>query len=319
MRYYYLKIDGKIICKLDEKNPIAPRLVFNIANFGNLGDSRPSNITLYNMPTSLFTQAESYKGKTIELRAGIKATGFSKIQGLKSTETDIIYLGKIENVVTAWWGKETYITFLINSLGKADQAKFVAQIDRGDSIATKIKDLIDKYLQGLNYNVTIDANAQDVLSPTTSTIPLQPSKEQMAGLRYFNDFLLKFGLIMSLKGQNIIIRKLDELPTQSGSNQIDAVELITQPVFEKIDVIKIEVALNPKYTLLSKVALPANIPLAPSEDLSSADAGGIIRADTKGSLLSKGTYLITSVMHLGDSRNSDVESWATSMLCQRQG
>ncbi|HEC1823336.1 TPA: hypothetical protein R1765_001960 [Campylobacter coli] len=318
MRYYSLVVNNQIVAKLDSNNPIAPRLVFNMGNYGDIMYSRPSTISLYNMPTSFFTDVNKYKNKTIQLIAGISSEGFTKKQGIDSTQSDTIYIGKIENVVTAWLGRETIVTFLINSIGKVEGSAYVAQIDRGEQVASKIKDLMSKYLQGKNYNITIDPSATNVTSQTSTTIPLNPNKKSIEGLRYFGSILSRFGLIMSISGQNIQIRKLEDYSSSTGITQIKAEDLLSQPVAEGIGLVKIEVALNPGLVLFSKISLPNNIPLAPSEDLASSGIGQVIRADAKGNLIMKGVYIIISVIHAGDSRNNDVQSWSTTLICQRQ-
>ncbi|EGV1470913.1 hypothetical protein JF110_001638 [Campylobacter jejuni] len=317
MRYYNLIVDNQIIAKLDSNNPIAPRLVFNIGNYGDISYSKPSSITLYNLPTSFFTDINKFKNKILQLSAGISSEGFSKKQGLKSTQTDTLYLGKVENIITAWHGRDTIVTFLINSIGKATEAKFMAQIDRGEQVADKVKVLMDKYLEGKNYNIRIDSSAKNITADSIATVPLKPTKDTIEGLRYFNNVLLKFGLNLAISGQNLTIRKIDDFATSTGEITILAEELLTQPVSEAIDLIKIEIALNPGITLFSKVKLPSNIPLAPSEDLASAGIGQLIRANVKGSLIMKGSYVVINVIHTGDSRNVDVGSWSTILLCQR--
>ncbi|HDZ5057809.1 TPA: hypothetical protein RTG63_001672 [Campylobacter jejuni] len=318
MRYYTLLIDNQPIAKLNSKNPIAPRLVFNLGNYGDIAYSKPSSITLYNLPTSFFTNIDKFRNKIVHLMGGISSEGFSKVQGLTSTQTDTLYLGKVDNIVTSWQGRETIVTFLINSIGKVNNAKFVTQIDRGDRVADKVKQLIDKYLEGKNYSVKIDTSATNITANSLATVPLKPTKDTIEGLRYFNSVLTKFGLNLAVSGQNLTIRKIDDFSISKGEITILAEELLTQPVAEAIDLVKIEIALNPGIMLFSKIKLPPNIPLAPSEDLSSAGIGQLIRTDVKGNLIMKGTYVVINVIHSGDSRNTDVSSWSTILLCQRQ-
>lgn len=325
MRYFEFSV-GEHKFSLNENNPSEVRIVFDISATDNVEFSRPTIITLYNVGINFFIIAKQFKGQSMLLRAGVKAKGFSLKQGIEPVTNDVLFVGLVDDVLTAWEGKETKVSFLGRTLPslKRENAKdyYVAQIEQGQSVAQSIKTIIARYMLDMGKKVTleIDPNAIQVTTKQKQTMPLRPPKDYLSGLRYFNEILKKFGLTIAQKEDTILIAPINTLERTSASGVMTILKtsLISQPTYADYHTISLQVVLNGKYRLNQFVQLPQEIPLATGDV---GGAGALIQRSAGGSagfLIMQGIFLIIEANHIGDSRNADPMSWATNLLCVRQ-
>ena len=324
MRYYRFVVGGQLF-ELSSSNPNEVRIVFDITSVDDVEYSRPAIISLYNVSSTFFTLAKQFKNTPMILQAGIKNVGLARRLNFDMPLNDILFMGLVDDVLTAWEGKETVVHFLGRTLPSlnypVDSMYYVASIKAGQPISQAVGLIISKYLIEMRKptTITIDPSTLSITSKQKQDLPIRPPKNYISGLRYFSKFLKSFGLVLSQDGENLTITTLEVLTrtTLAGVAMISKTSLLSQPVYENNETISLQVALDGKYQLGQYVMLPPDIPLATGSIISE---GGLIQraqGDT-GFLIMQGVFLTKEVHHIGDSRNIDAMAWATNMLCVRQ-
>lgn len=322
MRYYKLEIDGATIAELNENNPFAPRLVANIQAYESYLTAAPASITIYNVPMRFFGLAKSFENKILCLKAGIKNSLLTRQQNLTPTADDIVYYGRIKNVLTSWDERDTAATFLLYGFGLSENEKSeiinkAFTIHRADNVADFFASVLREWAKSENKIVEITNKAKQVFYKDRASFTLKLSDSDINSqtpIQYIASLMKPYDLELSV-GHKYTIRHNSENITDSMPKTLKADELINQPSFANVNTIQCEISLNPRYKLLDLIQMPQEIPLKTMGLI--GGVGDILKATAQGSLIMKGTYKIQSISHTLDSRNTSPQSWATQFLAIR--
>lgn len=322
MRFYEISIDGTTWFKLDEQHASALRLVFNISNYNEFSPSSNLNfITLYNTPLSFIKAVESFKGKKVVLKAGLKNIGFSsRIYKDTASLSDTLFEGAISSAFTQFNGREVATTFLLGELEQyVLQENFEYQINTDNPIANEVKNALLAMFKIKGLSVQVDPNTLSVKSQTTQTLKIKPDKA--SPLQAVAAFCMKYGLSLSVSGLSIGIHKKDATSENSlVTHHLKAQDFLSQPQYENLSLVSMGLVMKPALTIGQTIIIPPEVTLnaeAFISDIAQLNAVTSLQQNKPLSLIG-GTFEIIQVNHIGDSRSTSAENWSTQVLAVRK-
>lgn len=311
MRYYKLQIDTITIFELNEKNPYAPRLRFNI-QFINSELPTLSYIEIFNVDFAYFKNPKQFIGKEIKLFAGMKETKLNGLFGYKNKIPEsLVYKAYINNVITNWnVGESTSVVFATGPKIKENSKKkpFLLNIKVGDNLVSKYKECIKYFYENPIIKdlteiytainpIKVEINNLSELSAITKSIKLKNSKEYITINHDLSGFY--FDLINA------------ERYNTSGLINIEPYMLLEQPQFITDTKIQLSLILNSMFSQNKLITFSNNNIMNLSSILNSNTRQSDVPLSPK--MIISGKYRIVSVWHIGDSVDMNPQAWATNI------
>lgn len=300
-----LEWNNKLSFVLNEKNPYAIRITFNIQNFSDAGTYTPSVLTLYNAPTAFFTCAQTLVGATVTVKAGIKQSTFTNKLNLTMSNNDTLYIGNVARVVPNYSGKDPSVAILLGSFIDKEGISCIEALEKGGKVADYIKKVLNKLYNSVS--VTIDESAESVTLEDKQTY-----QSKFASLPEVTAFADKFNLKLSIASNRVTIYKA----TKQVSNAIQpfkpkAQDFLSQPEMQNLTDIQCLFALRGDLQLQQKIIFDYSLAMSGGSLLD--DSNALAGFQNPNAILTSGEFTITGIWHTGDSRNSSAEAWATTI------
>lgn len=295
MRYYELFIDGVSLFKLDKDNPIAPRITFDLKQY-DAGSTMPYGIiTLNNLDRTFFQKSKSLIGKRIELYASLKESPITKLFNIKTIENNLIAYGYIANCYfNAYTGKKADNEFFITIAPSSEKSNnaFLLDIKIGDNL----KDKITEALRYIYSNVRITKKGLTI--PASYNEKLTIDSFQQA-----RSFCEKYDIKIVRNSNGFLITDTQEvIDNEVILNPEDFLEMPTQI---RQGIIQASLNMRGDLDLSTKITIPQSMfaSINPSDEFNLIYNKSFI----------SGSFKITKIWHLGDSRGNNAMSWSTNI------
>lgn len=293
MRAYTLKIDGKPLFFLDEKNPNAPRLTFDFTQT-NTTDIPNSIITIDNPSIEFLGNLNKLIGKKIELRASVKEDALTKKYGITPILNDLIGTGFISGAVANSYSSTTnsQVMLTIRAGAKVDEKLF--EIKKGDQVKSKIKNALNALFPDTQISIV---NPQDIQASQSETL-------KIVGLGDLQTFAFKYKLFIVRSSTGFAIMSKEE-SLQIPPKILQPQDFLTKPTQIRTSTLSMFLHLRGDLALGSQVTIPNSMfATVPPQTK-------FILAKPKAYV--SGTYTIQSIRHIGDSRGIGALLWATNI------
>ena len=298
-------INNNLHFVLDETNPYAIRITFNIQHFSDAGVYTPSVLTMYNPPTSFFSCAGALVGSTVKISAGIKPSVFTSKLNLSTDVNTLLYIGNVARVVPQYTGKDPSVAILLGSFIDSNNTEQVEPLEKGGSISEYLQKILNKLYPSVS--VEIAENAKDKTLQDKQTYQNKFSKlDEVSALAN------KFGLRLAIMANKIKIYDMEN-PKDDSIEPFKPKEqdFLTQPELQSLSEIQCVFALNASLQLGQDIELPSGMAMNGGSLLE--DSNALAGVSNLNALITSGTYTIKGIWHTGDSRNSSAEAWATTI------
>lgn len=296
-------------------NPSGLGIKFSITFFDDAESSSiPNTIEVFNCDTKFYKNAKSYIGKTLSLAAGFDKSVFATKAGYTRFGLSNLYSGKITAVIP------NYSNFTSPSVIFAMSGSYTSYTDGifktlsldGPQISVyKIIDWLEQYkAPGIVIKPNVEILTASTLSTSTITISANTMTEALNKLQYFgiSSQLSKNTLTLGYRTPGTL-SGADQYLQAFGAKKLVAEELVSQPQIINRVTSQVTTALRGDIGLGDYVNLPGNL----LSSLNSTDFSSVNILKTDLAVFAGGTFQVTGVNHLGDSRNPSPESWVTSL------
>lgn len=300
-------VKDKLHFVLDETNPYAMRITFNIQHFSDAALYVPSVLTLYNAPTAFFGQSgQALVGASVTIKAGIKPSVYTSKLDLTTDVNTLLYIGNVARIVPQYTGKDPSVAILLGSFTTKSSGIQVEALEKGASISEYIKKILLKLYPSISVKIANSAKNKTLQDKQTY-------QNKFSKLEEVTSFADRFGLKLAVFNNNVNIYapyskvKDDTVAPFTPKEQ----DFLTQPEMQTLSEIQCVFALNASLQLGQVINLPSNM----------AMNGGSLVSDTNplagfrniNAILTSGNYTINGIWHTGDSRNNSAEAWATTI------
>jgi hypothetical protein len=319
MRYYHLLINGKELCSQSIKNPSGLNIQFNIQTY-NAGETANSELTIYNPPLWMFGEYQSLYNQKVELFAGIQATPTTNMIGLVPSKQDLITSGYVAGVFPDWNGADMQMTLVLNQAppyltnedGTIDISKTPGAYQFNLSAGVDPTNQIIEALSVIAPGVPFSSIVSDFITPSECHAPVY----SVAGMA---PILASWGLKLMMGGEGYILSSRDNA-FQGNTIQLKKTDFLSQPSALDVSTIAITSFLRGDIRLGDTVVMPEDIfvGIARLGDTLGSSAGLEDWLKTSGKnifSMFSGAFTVTKIWHVGDIRNTDINSWATHMEC----
>lgn len=324
MRYYNLQILGlgkKYV--LDEKNPWGLDVVFTIQSSMSVSQALPSTFEILNGDITLFSNTQELKGKQVIFNAGIKNAPYLKNQQISPTTNLLpLFFAQIDASFASWeFTENRCVMAFSSSRPMASDNTFVMK--KGDIVAKVVAEFLIKNLTRNGYKapVIVEENALNTVFNNNSSIPFQFNGDKRSSndlIQKIAQFLKQFNLDIKYKANVNEYRiystkeQLINLFSLSPPVLLHPTSLLSQPVWEDASKVTLEMALDPRVVLGSKLFLPTNLELFSNN---TGFGNILLKSAMDARIIKNGYYDVIEVMHIGDSRNTDTKAWSTVCKC----
>lgn len=317
LRAFKLKIglDPRDTLTFGMDNPSGLGIKFSLAFFdGAESSSIPNTVEVFNCDTKFYKNAKSYIGKTLSLAAGFDKSVFAIKAGYTKFNLSNLYSGKITSVIP------NYSSFTDPSVIFAVSGSYTSYTDKtfkalelnGPSLsAYKIVNWLEQYkAPGVVIKPSTEMLTLHTLSTSTVTISASTMTEALDKLESFgiNSSLSKNTITLGYKAPGMLGGALQYLQAFAAKKLI-AEELVSQPQIINRVTSQVTTALRGDINLGDYVSLPGNL----LSSLGNTDFSSVNVLSSNLAVFAGGTFQVTGVNHLGDSRNPSPESWVTSL------
>lgn len=297
--------DNKLHFRLDESNPYALRVTFNIQHFGDAGTYIPSVLTIYNPPTAFFTCADALVGSTVTFKAGLKSSIYTKKLDLTLSNNDTLYIGNVARVVPNYVGKEPSVAILLGSFIDIKGVSCIEALEKGGKVGEYIKKVLLKLYPSLS--VTIAESAESVTLEDKQTY-----QSTFSSLNEITAFADGFKLKLAVSSNKVVIYN----PSQGGFSNADSFipksqDFLSQPEMQNLTDVQCVFALRGDLQLSQKILFNYNLAMNGGSLMD--DSNALAGFNNNNAIITSGEYTITGIWHTGDSRNSSAEAWATTI------
>lgn len=328
MRCYKIVVGGKTLFELNDKNPIAPRIRYQIQSFAD--NQGLAFIDVFNVEFSRFSGgAKALLDKEIEFHAWIEATPMNKLLGYKKELNTLIYKGYIINVIPNYnFGESTCITLALNqSPGSKKQdkkevkkEKIVFSVKKGQVVAHEAQRVLRKLYPNLSIDIA-KMQEMTILSLIAKTNLNQTISKVDDLIAVLNN--MKFGKdnknylqIYRNNTQKITIALNDFSKTDiplAYDFSISAYDLLEQPQYIDYQTIQLSVRPSGKYQITKTLRIPQTIAFNVSAISTRVPYYSEANGDYSNKLFFSGNFLIKEIWHIGDTHNIQAQQWATNI------
>lgn len=318
MRCYKIVVGGKTLFELNGKNPIAPRIRFDIRTYRD--QDALAVLEIYNLDFKYFVGNKSLINKELELHAWIAQTPMTRNIGYTNESSNtLIYRGKILNLVPNYnLGESTCLTILLGTAPKIEKKaekkvflNFKKDIFILNEITSALKKLYPdmiisssaskaKTLRQFLVKANMQTEVKDIndIQKVLDTIKLNNTKEH---IQIYND-----GKNRLIIGTNVLSESDVTLPNYS----IRVYDLLEQPQYIQNEAIQLSLRISGKYKILDTFLIPNNIAFNISSISSSVYNQNY---DYSQKVFFSGLFQINKVWHVGDTHNIQAQQWATNI------
>lgn len=294
MRFYKILIDGKPLFELNDKNPFAPRISFELKQFE--GSEVPNNIiSIYNVGIEFFGVLKKFIGKKFELYAGIKNQTLLNLYGVTEIKNNLIAYGYIAeiNANPNYSRTENQVFIVLRPSAKVADDPFLLELKAGDNLKEKLK----QSLQAIYSDVIVDIGGLSVLAKVKEKI-------KILNLAELQEVAKKNGIVIGRTTKGFLIDD-EESEIIATPRTLKPQDFLEVPSQIRTSTIQATLMLRGDLSLFSTIKIPeemfATIPLQTKFILAKPQA------------YIKGNYKIVKIWHVGDSRNKGSQSWATNI------
>lgn len=300
-------VRDKLHFVLDETNPYAMRVTFNIQHFSDAAVYVPSVLTLYNAPTAFFGQSgQALVGASVVVKAGIRPSVYTSKLNLTTEVNTLLYVGNVARVVPQYTGKDPSVAILLGSFTTESSGVQIEALEKGGSISEYIKKILLKLYPTIS--VIIDDSAKSKTLQDKQTYQNKFSK-----LEEVSQFADKFGLKLAVWSNSVKI--YDPYSKKKNTDVAPFIpkeqDFLTQPEMQSLTEVQCVFALNASLQLGQLINFPSN--MAVNAGSLTSDPSPLAGISNTNALLTSGDFTITGIWHTGDSRNSSAEAWATTV------
>ena len=325
MRCYKILINGKVLFELNAKNPIAPRIRFQIQNYED--NYSLAFIDIFNVEFSRFSGgSKALLDKQLELHAWIEATPMNKAIGYKKELNTLIYKDYITNVIPNYnFGESTCITLALGQKTKSDEKqlkkeKLVFKVSKGQVIAHEAQRILRRLYPNSSVNILktqeptiLSLIAKTNLSPIINNVDDLIST--LKGIKFGKDNSNHL-TIYGTSTQEIIIG-LNDLSVNNiplfYDFAVSDYELLEQPQYIDYSTIQISTRISGKYKTSKTLRLPQNMAFNVSAISSKVPHYSDQSGDFSNKLFFSGSFNIIEIWHIGDTHNIQAQQWATNI------
>ena len=315
MRYYRLLLDGQELCAQNAKNPTGLQIQFNIQTM-NEGDTANSEITVYNPPLWMFGEYMTLYNKKIELYAGVTATPISNLIGIEPAKQDLIVSGFIGAVFPDWNDANQQLTFILNQVpqyannpdGTVDFTKspggYQFRTKEGDKAIDAVKSALDVVAPG----VPVVDRTNGATIPFACTAPVFT-------VTALASVVSSWKLILMYSGQGYILNTRAS-PSYGQEIALKKQDFLCQPSALGVSEMAITTFIRGDIRMGDLISMPQDMFVGVtnlSGDIANSTGLDAYLKTTGRNLFTmfSGKWLVNAIWHVGDLRNTDVQSWAT--------
>lgn len=315
MRYYRLLLDGQELCGQNAKNPTGLEIQFNIQTM-NEGDTANSEITVYNPPLWMFGEYMTLYNKKIELFAGVTATPISNLIGIEPAKQDLIVAGFIGAVFPDWNGADQQMTFILNQspqyASNSDGTVDFTKSPGGYQFRTKVNDVAADSIKEALAQVAPGVPLVDRTNGATVKIPCTAPVFTVTALA---SVVSAWGLILMYSGQGYILNTR-AAPAYGQEIKLKKQDFLCQPSALGVSEMAITTFLRGDIRMGDLIEMPADMFVGVTnlsgEIANSTGLDAYLKTTGRNLFtLFSGKWLVNKIWHVGDLRNTDVQSWAT--------
>ena len=294
--------DPQLIIDYSPSNPQGCQVQFNIQQ-SNAGNTVNAEITVCNISPYYFTMNQNLFGKPVWLYAGMADSPLLRKIGYSGTY-GLIAQGYISRVIPEWNGSTSVISitfqpFLINNTG--NNTPYELYVQAGQDIRQKYKNIY-KLIGG------------DIQTLNMGNAPIKCIQSYT-------------GLVYTVADMSVLLQNQHGLTLQQTSNgfiissiigktiKLVPGDFLMQPSLVDFRRISITLMMRSDIQMGDIVTLPPEIYVGITALDSNANGGYVTDSSEfqKKTIFSlfHGSYFITDVWQLGDSRNTEAQAWAT--------
>lgn len=310
------------------QNRAALNIEFEVASFSGGMAALPGFISITNPTPDFFVEAQAYIGGKLVLRAGFEDSMFAKKIGYTFVSEDLIFVGKIANVLGDFSTNEPTL-FIFFSIDKDAQAKALEKQKQASKDADHEK---KKQLKELTLNIPAEAKVAPFLikgvqyftswlvkpdplllsltNPWTQTIALTAGTLETLLFLYKEYFDVE--IAVNTQQQLITLYESKGATFVTNAVELNSNDFLQQP--EILDfggsisgIVRLRADIQPG-TIVNIVGL-----MPSTAQLAAGVSGGFVSGTVDASkLFVLGSYRITQVTHKGAWANASPESWSTT-------
>lgn len=291
MRFYKIVIDEKPIIELNQGNPYAPRITFDLRQFE--GNEIPNAIiTIYNVGISFLGDLKKFEGKKFELYAGIKNQTLLQKAGVSEIKNNLIGYGYVATAsANPNLGKDNQINFLLRPSNALNDKVFLLELDIGEELKDKVK----QALQNIYTDCIVEIGGLSIQSKAKEKI-------KVAGIGDLTPLLIKNKIQIFRTTKGFLIA---DDSYKAGDRVINPQDFLEKPSQVRTSTIQASFHLRGDFKIGSVITIPSKIfaTIPPQTKFILAKPNSYIQ----------GRYKIIKIWHIGDSRGMGAQSWATNI------
>lgn len=323
MRCYKIIIGGKTLFELHNKNPIAPRIRFDIRTYDS--ETALAYLEIYNIDLKYFLGNIAWLNKSIELHAWIEQTPMTRIIGYKGDLNTLIYKGFISNIIPNYnLGDSTCVTIAMQGTKiqtKKDTQKLFLTFTKDMPILNEVKRVLKALLP--DTSILISATKAKTLNTFIVKATMQTE------IKTIHDVTKVLETIQNKDKEYITIYKDGKKGYIIGTNALDESDIpalanyslkecdfLEQPQYIDTTTLQLSLRISGRYKTNDVIRIPNTATFnvsTISQNLPQFSSG----ADFREKLFFSGNFTINKVWHIGDTHNIQAQQWATNIEAVR--
>ena len=288
--------------KKGEHNPNGLMLEFDIpvAGFHDCaGNGNNGYIRLHGIPISMIQQAANFQNAEIELYAGMS----KGLPLVNPEQRGLIVQGQAFQSFGNWQGENTHIEFVLMPLA-SQVGNYTFQWKKGD----KMIGMIEQVLKRNHPDYTVKSKIKDNLVLTNDESGAYSTISQFA--RYVFNTSRSIVTDQGYQGVTIIVQG-KTIIVQDGSSQkkpkdIKYTDIIGQPTWLSIAEMQFKAVIRSDLFVGDFIKIPESVIKQSSRSM---------QTFKKNNTTFNGTFQISQIRHVGNSRQPDANSWCTIINC----
>lgn len=307
------KFNNYFELELNEKNPYALGIKFNIQSFYDSSTYTPSSLQIINPPTEFFSQSRGLVGMNISITAGIKQSIFTKKLDLTPSTNDLLWTGIIARAIPQWSGINPSVSLLltntlIDNNSEENNGNYICKIEKGEIIADGIKNTLNEMFPKVQVEINEDAKSITLADKQTN-------QREIKNFRELSNFASQLNLGLAVESNKVIIYSTKEgYEIKKTPFMPKPQDFLSQPEWQNDSTIQCSFGMRGDLSLRQIIKMPSMVSNA-SALLGSGDSTGSLAgiSNANAVILSNEEFKITGIWHSGDSRNSGALAWATTI------
>ena len=283
-----------------------------VGAYDSPSDKGASWVRIWGPTKEQISQASNYNGSNIQIFGGMQPGLPLATEGFNNNQSGLLISGLLFQAFGNWQGLTQTLEFIIKADGSSTQAapgNFLLFWKKGQTLASALQNCLQIAYPNSKINISISSKlVLPADEPTVHyTLPQLSNYVKMVSKDIYNDPDYQ-GVSISIGGGTINVFD-GTVPTSINGQQTEEIQILEQdligsPTWQNANTIQFTTVMRADLTIGSEISLPA---IAGLQAITNVNSQSYARAADA----FDGTWIISDIRHVGNSRQGDAQSWVS--------